>query len=281
MFKKAASNSEIKETIQNEMKCHFQSRFNFLKEINGIRIGSLTGLLGISGSGKSTLLKTIIVDSVENAKALVWLSEENVNQFSIGLSNINPNYKKENLLFIEEGSIDQDDLSKIRTPRMALNYITERIVKSLATVVFIDNLTTSLFYSNFKPDQQTSFVSALNSFCQENGIAIFYVLHTKKEINQSHPKLIEGEDLRGSSQPYLMAGYFFILQTIQTGSGTHAFLMIKKHRYQAPKEKLFKLLFSQGKYDSDYACSFELMNEIFKSRNYLGKEEKKAAKRGI
>lgn len=280
MFKQAASSSEIRETIKQEMVCHFKSRFKFLNEINGVRPGSLTGLLGISGSGKSTILKTIIVDTVENAKALVWLSEENVNQFSLGLLNVDANYKKDNLLFIEEGSIDQDELEKIRTTRKAFEYIRERIIKSCAKVVFIDNLTTSLFYSNFKPEQQTSFMSVLNSFCQEYNIAIFYVLHTKKEISQSHTKLIEGEDVRGCSQPYLMAGYFFILQTMQVGNITHAFLMIKKHRYQAPKEKLFKLIYACGKYESDFACSFESMNEVFKTRNVLGKEDKKGGRRG-
>ena len=63
-------NSVDEKTIANVNKdCKeffYPTRFNFLREIYGIRPSMLTGVIGTTGSGKSTLIKSIVADSIKN-----------------------------------------------------------------------------------------------------------------------------------------------------------------------------------------------------------------------
>lgn len=277
MIRQAPTNSEIKDAVIKASKIQVKTRFNFLQEINGLRTGGITGVLGTTGSGKSTLVKTMIIDTLKDERALVWLSEETSVDYMMSMIMLGEEIKRDNLAFFVEQDIDQDERQRLKTPQAVLKFIQDRIIESESRFVFFDNLTTSGLYSDFTPSQQSEIVTGLNNFCKEFDICFVAVLHTRKEVNASWPKLIEGEDVRGSAQSFQQAIYFFVLQGFRVGSSFHTFVTIKKARINSAEKLFFKLVYKNKSYVSDCSCSFEDMNSIFKMRNILGVGGKRAA----
>lgn len=277
MIRQAPTNSEIKEAVIKASKVQAQTRFGFLREINGLRTGGITGILGTTGSGKSTLTKTMILDTAKSEKVFVWLSEEEAVQYMMSMVLLGEEINRDNIVFFMEQDIDEQERARLKSPLAVLKFIKERILESESRFVFFDNFTTSGLYSDFTPSQQSEIVTGLNNFCKEFDICLVAVLHTRKDVNASWAKLIEGEDVRGSAQAFQQAIYFFVLQGFRVGSSFHNFVTIKKSRINSAEKQIFKLTYKNKSYVSDVPCTFEEMNSIFKLRNILGVGGKRAA----
>ena len=211
-FQKPYSQEEIDDSIRSHCKIYYPSRFDFLKEVNGIRPCSMMGLLGTPGSGKSTLLKSIIADTAEYAKVLVYLTEEEPKDYQILLNVLKTNL--DNVVFLSEKKLFHTGMT---IEQMKL-YFQESILASGARVVFFDNITTSAIYESLNVRGQGEMVSFFAQIAEKNDICIFYVAHTTKNATDNMGKLIEGEDVRGSNQLFQQSQYFFILQNISVNN---------------------------------------------------------------
>ena len=282
MIKIGIQAQEVIQAALDNKTVFYESRFGFLKEIGGIRPGFTHCLMGISSAGKSTLLKAIIADTIKKEKVLVWLSEEEVKNYSKGVIDAHigeMGASKKNILWFEES--DEENEKEIenykKNPKAAANFIIQQMILSEAKVVFFDNLTTSSLYSSFFPSAQEMIFRTIRSFCSKSGIAFFYLAHTQKEINQAINRLLFPEDVQGSSILAKGSELFFILQTFDIGNRKESFIQISKTRpiEGGVKNKFFNMCFNGVYYSSDKICQFEDLSESFRSRNKFSDKEKK------
>lgn len=274
---KRGIDKKIIEKFQVENKIQrIQSRFNFLNVHFGLRKGLAHGILGTPGSGKTSLLRSIIADTSEKMRTLIYLTEESITQYQAKLMPLNVNM--DNIFFIQEKDFKTDAYGDLDT---LLNYLFECLLQEEIEVFVWDNLTTSKIYEALKPNMQGYMFNKIQVFCDSNGIAFLYVAHTKQGISDNHGKLIEGEDMRGSAYPFTMSPYFYILQRFSIETSIYTFIHVRKHRFHDVEKKYYLLNFKDGIYYDDRYLEFANLNNFFKQRNYLGQgggSKKKSSK---
>lgn len=270
-IKNSAPDSEIQMMKAKNSKQFFPSRFKFINAHLGIRKGEAHGLLSISGAGKSTLLKVIIADVAESAKCLVYLTEESIPKFQMKLNDLRA--KNKNISYIEESDIKKSDY---KSTTQFLDKLFDSIIESGVDCFFWDNLSTSKFYSTLRPEHQMEFFLRVTKFCSLNDVAFFYVTHTAKGINEGYPKLIEGEDMRGSAHPFNLSSYFYIMQNFTINNKRFSFIRRRKSRFHEVENQFYLLNYKDGSYVADEVVEFDVLNEeYFKKRNHLGKGKTK------
>lgn len=270
MLKLAPSIEQIEKSAQVHHIALWDSKFDFLKATQGIRPACLIGLMGTTGTGKSTLLKAIIADTAQDHPVMVWLTEEPVVQYVAGIKKSKQTTNFENILFFHEDDLGESTKEKVDD---LLFYFFEKVVESGCRIVFMDNITTSAFYSShFGEKGQSRVIDALKKFAHKNKITIFFLIHTAKNVTDNSGKLIMGEDVRGSNKSFITADYFYILQRFEVASKFFTFIRIIKHRYhENVTHKYFILNYIDGHYYSDTKTDFAVINKAFLDRNYLGK----------
>ena len=268
-IKKAVSKEVIQQTIIENHKSTFPSRFKFLQAHNGVRSGMLQVLLGVSGAGKSSLFKTMIVDSAANEKVLVWLSEESVVEYQVAMCGVPGAYNNlKNVYFVEEKELDE---WVVKDHKVFIQYFKDTIIESGCTAVFVDNVTTSMIYSDdIGVEQQSKNAMALSKITKELGVAIVCVTHTKKHVTDNQAMVMTKEDVRGSNKIVMLSEYLWIMQRFISGNVIYPIIIIDKHRHHAIKDKYYLLEWVEGCYQHDAKIKFELVTKIFKSRNRLG-----------
>ena len=269
MFKQAVSMEEINAKMKENDQMIFYSRFNHLQVMHGIRPQMTHGILGTSGSGKSSLLKTYIVDAARNNKVLIHLSEETILEFQVAMHKIPDAMKSmKNMLFMEEKNFDDYFLSD---QDAFLSYFREMVIESGVKLVFIDNVTSSLFYTDdIGPSGQSKTALYFSKITKELKVAIFYVAHTSKRIVDNQSELITIEDIRGSAKLPIVSENMFILQKFVSGDRIYPIMIVAKHRHHQVDNKFFLLQYTDGAYTGDSSIEFSLVNRIFKQRNKLG-----------
>lgn len=276
-LKESISTTECMEKAAQGITTYHESRFEFLKEINGIRPGILHALMGLSSSGKSTVLKSVVADTIKSCKVLLWLSEEEAAFYSKGIVEAyignDLQQKKKNIVWFEESDDEnQEEIEAVKkNPNKAADYIIDVIIQSGCEVVFFDNITTSELYQEFSPQVQSTIIGKIRSFCGKSGVAFFFLTHTSKNINIYLNRLLTSEDVQGSSGVSKKTEVFFILQTFEIASSKVSFINIAKSRpvEGGVKNKFFNLKFSVNKYVGDRPCEFNVLNEAFRLRNKL------------
>lgn len=277
ILKESISTMDCMEKAAQSVATYHESRFEFLKAINGIRPGVLHALMGLSSSGKSTLVKSVVADTIKGCRVLLWLSEEEAAFYSKGIieayiGNDLQQNKKNIVWFEESNESNQEDIERVkRNPAKAADYIIDVIIQSGCQVVFFDNITTSELYQEFSPQVQSTIIGKIRSFCGKSGVAFFFLTHTSKNVNIYLNRLLTNEDVQGSSGVAKKAEVFFILQTFEIASSKVSFINISKSRpiEGGVKNKFFNLKFSVNKYIGDKACEFSVLNESFRLRNKL------------
>lgn len=263
MIKQMPNKQEASAIIEKFNEKHIFSRFNFLKDMNGLKKGCLYGLLATSGAGKSTLLKTIIGDTSISTKTLVWLSEESRHEYSIGLLPVTP-INRNNVFFFEESDAMREIEDFGRDHEKKFSIFKNAVFDSGCEVIFFDNLTTSSLYGD-SVFQQNAFFARMKQFANEMNIAIFYLLHTDSTITENHGRLIEGENVRGSRQPFNKANYFFILQRLTVHGRIFSFLRVRKCRQGDSQGKFYGLTYKDFHYEMDCEIKFEDIKNAFKN----------------
>lgn len=275
-FECAATDEElekIKESLEKEV---YKSSFFFLKETRGLRPGFLTGLLGTTGCGKSTLVKSIIAEVTAQEKTLVILSEEDPAFYSQVLVKCN-GFTKENIFFLAEKSFDKSAIRQCKNnAQLAFEKYKRLIIQSSCKVIFFDNLSTSQVYVNLNEQEQGFFAGFLSDFAEENGLVIFFVAHTGKQISDYINRLITGDDIRGSNQLFMKSSYFYIMQRFCINQNYFSFIRIRKHRGEVKSmHKDYALVYREGMYVRDSRIDHDDIAEMFTQRNRLLERKKK------
>lgn len=223
--------------------------------------------LGSSGAGKSTLVRTIIIDylvSNPSKHLFIWLSEESTED----LKNEIMVYAK---MFGENSRLhcfsEQDKPDCVIED--ALDALDEAVFTYDCDMFLFDNITTSKFYGDKTPTEQSDFATNLKIITKKYNLATIAIAHTNKQF--TYGRLIDDNDIRGSSHITNITEFLYIMQMFTVGSKSFQTLHIKKHRPCDVNNKFFTFSYSKDTrtYETDTAQRFEHIKSIFKQANRL------------
>lgn len=272
IVKPRADDEQIEKANLKAKEISYYSRFKFLRVVNGIRLGNLNGFIGTTGSGKSTLLKTIVADTLRDCSCLVWLSEETIEEYQAKINTIVKSKSLlSNLRFIQESDIDEKYFKfQPEFHAMFKQTVMGEINNFNTKAIFIDNLTSSYLYNeDISVSQQGRSAKFLHRLAKDLGIAVVYVAHTKKNVNDTYTGLITKEDCRGSQQISIVSEYLYILQKFQSGGEHFPIVQTVKHRFHEVADKWHLLVYKDGNYLGDSRLDFNVVKRIFNSRDKL------------
>ena len=264
---------EMKDMKINANKIYYESKFNFLFQHNGFRPANIHLLIATSGGGKSTTVRTLTIDVLpkipKGKKLLIWLSEETSDEFYIEINKTGIiDHGKELLnkldIFSEQEHIDLND-----------KQLEVELKKLLDTgeyaFLILDNLTTSEMYMGKLPNEQGAFSKRLKAKIQEVKIPLILIAHTKADVTDNMPKLIESNDIRDSKSIINLAQFVYVLQTFYILEKRIQTLRITKARGYVIKQNMFILTFDEKTFmfSKDLAIPFDELKRIFKGRNKL------------
>ena len=268
MLKKAVSDFEIE--IHSELKDRtvHSSRYEFLKSHFGIRPNSLHGLMSSTGAGKTTLTKCVIAETAAHSRVLVWLSEETVVEYQELIHYLDKSCLH-NIRFVEEKEVPKDykdDQSKF------FEYFEQMAEQAEAEVIFVDNVTTSRFYSSYFGfmGQQKS-AEFLIDFVKRK-CSIFYIAHTDRKVTDNYGQVVNPSDIRGSKELPNLTEYMYIMQKFTTEAKQYNVLRTAKFRHHKDAAGWYALKFERDAYIGDSKVPFAVINKIFKMRDYFGKK---------
>jgi len=274
MLQRPVSDFEMEAYREGVNKEELQSRYEFLKAHHGIRPNTLHGLMGTTGGGKSTLLKCIIAETAAHIPVLVWLSEEKIVEYQDLIAKLDPTCLK-NIIFVEEKSIPENCLE---SQADFFEYFEQMVDEAEVGIVFIDNVTTSMFYS------QTVGLAGQNKTSRwlldfvKRKASVFYAAHTQSKITDNYNKVITAEDIRGSKELPIHTEYLYILQRFTKEDKIFAFINVVKYRHHENARGWFALKYEKKAYTEAKRVGFDLVNNIFRTRDYLGKAFRKKKK---
>lgn len=250
-----------------------ETGLSFIDDHFGPRPGCIHTLLGSTGRGKSTLVQSLIMGWGVKAKMLLYLTEESLERLEakLALKDEDVTYLTPKLHVLHENDI-------VRTIHANsflkfLEFLKEKIIRTEAKILIIDNITTSQFYEG-KLQNVNGILSGLRQIAQELGVAVFLVCHTKKGVSEATKGLISPDDVRGSAQLAMTSDYFYtfyrIRKTMDFGQPIDsAFIYVSKSRDHDNQDNLYKLSYDaeRKKYTRDTLSSFSVFKSFMKERD--------------
>lgn len=265
---------------ENNEFIYYKSDFSFLESHKGYRPGKFHVVLGTSGGGKSTFIRSLVLDSIlrneTNKKTMVWLSEETEMDFMVQFIKLLYFYKPEKqkdilnkLIVVSE--LDQSKYFANESQKKWIEYYYHYMGQQEIGLIYYDNITTSIFYAEKRPDEQKKYVTDLKNYITKINKPFVVVAHTSSEINQNINREINKEDIRGSKYIVLVSEFYYVLQNFKKDNYWFPSLKIEKHRGQNPKELFYFLAYDAQKngYVGDRSISFDEFKENYLNRDKL------------
>jgi energy-coupling factor transporter ATP-binding protein EcfA2 len=264
------SDVEIKSYKALAEEVHFQSSFNFLKNISGFRPGEMHMILAPSGGGKSTLMRSIMLDLQQNSpEVLLWLTEESSHQFKTAMAYTDTTIK--NLRIISETDNGY--------PRNNLNPMYQALIKFKPDIFILDNLTANMTYEMMGPKQQTGYALELKKMAHDANIPFLIFAHTNMAESDLRNREIGLNDVRGGKGVAMLFEFVMTLQNFLLDAGYDPVknaqtlkrvnkLAIIKNRSQIAEYDYFNLRFNRKTrtYVDDMSLSKGQFKAIWKSR---------------
>lgn len=270
-IKRPVTDFEIQAHRDKNDQVFVHSRYEFLRGHNGIRPGSLHGLLATTGAGKSTLAKCIAAEVAAHFPILIWLSEETIEEYQELIHEMDKSVLS-NIYFVEEKEIEEQFKERQED---FFEYFEQMVEEVDPFMVLIDNVTTSAFYNQrFSIWGQNRAADYLKDFPKRTGKALFYVAHTDSKVTDNFNKVVAPENIRGSKELSLNTEYLYIIQKFTTNDRIYNLLRVAKFRHHKEAAGWYALTFEQNAYVGDASVPFTLVNKIFKARDYLGRADK-------
>jgi ABC-type iron transport system FetAB ATPase subunit len=261
--------NEEQELIEKEKReVHFQSKLCFLNAHNGLRRGSMHLVLGTTGGGKSTLIRTILRDLlfVKDAEyqVAVWLTEEDLKDYRAEVAFGLPS---------SDRLLNSHAISELEGDHITELYFFEWLEMIQPDILIMDNITTSKFYNDKKPYEQSRFASKLKNITKKINIATVVVAHTDAKATDSMGRTININDVRGSKSIANLVEFAYILQRFELNETFFPTIRVVKHRSQDLVHSLFYLEYDKRfrLFSGDKAIDFNKFKEVYDARNKLGK----------
>lgn len=252
------------ERLQKQV--HFHSKLGFLNAHNGLRRGCLHLLIGTTSGGKSTLMRTLMRDilfhPLNDCHIGIWLSEEEVNDYKAQLALSVPSHDR---------LLKTEAFSEMEMKTKSEMAFFEWLHFHKPDVFIFDNITTSAFYMDMKPDSQAKFATKLKAITKELNMATILVAHTEASVSDSQKGLISINQIRGSKSICNLAEFAYILQRFETDNDFFPTLRIVKSRSQTLVHNLYFLDYDKRlrAHAGDRALEFSKFKEAYGNRNRL------------
>jgi|GEM_PF-2086269 len=267
------SETERKVLIAQSNKTVFPSNFAFLRSHNGYRNRCLHIVLGVAHGGKSTLVRTMLIDLLENIgeekNIGLVLSEETRGEFLTEFyhSGYENEEKVTRFHILSELDMNSDRVNQDNFLDFVDFWATE---KSL-DILFIDNITTSMFYMDTSVRTQANMATKLKKIAANQGIPVVLVAHTGANVTENYSGFIEMNDIRGSKTINNLAQFYYIMQSFYVGDTRYNTVRIAKHRGQAVEDKFYLIDYSKKHrlFVKDQKVNFKRFKELWKERNRL------------
>lgn len=260
------TNDEQKEMEASLKKIHFHSKLGFPNSTNGFRRGNMHLFIAGTGGGKSTLTRSLIKDvlfnPLNNPTVCLWLSEESVQEYKTLFAQGAPCHDR---LLNTEVYSEQDN------PEVSELLFFEWLDMMKPDIFIYDNITTSRFYSDKKPDQQSAFALKLKNAIKRLNCAALIIAHADSQQTSQRGGLLDINNIRGSKTLVNLTEFAYLVQTFKTPKHTHSTLRIVKSRSQNVVHDTYLLNFDPRtmSYISDTAIPFEKLKEVYNERNRL------------
>lgn len=250
-----------------------ETGLSFIDDHFGPRPGCLHTLLGSTGRGKSTLVQSLIMGWGTKAKILLYLTEESLERLEakLALKDDDVTYLTPKLHVLHENDLMRTIHANLFSE--FLKFLKEKLVKTEAKILIIDNITTSQFYEG-KFQNVNPILAGLRKIAQDLNIAVFLVCHTKKGISEATKGLISPDDVRGSAQLAMTSDYFYtfyrIRKTMEFSQPIDsAFIYVSKSRDHDNQDNLYKLTYDplRKRYIKDNLSSFTIFKSFMKERD--------------
>jgi len=272
MVKSALTSKEYDKKIHERFnKINIRTNFNFMKNHNGPRFGSLHLLIGTAGSGKSAVLTGLVenIARLNMDSIFIWLSEEKFDDFLFKLNKFDmPDDDKSKILVESDVDINSN---KFNSWKEHIDYIFNQIKLTGCKSLFFDNITTYSKYAGASPSEQTDIALYIKSKSIEFNIATFIVAHTKKDIPDNADYELNESHIRGSSNITNITEYLYIYQRFSTEHGYVPIIRVLKHRIAPMLDKIYLLQFSNriASYTHDKAINYETYKNFYQSKQTL------------
>lgn len=244
------------------------SKFTFIRDINGLMNKKSYLLLSGTGKGKSTICRSLAFDLSVESKVYFYSTEEQLDDWNY--FNSFSRIKSENILFRGEDFF-KDKVGGMSDADELLRLIAFDVVKNNCDVIIFDNLTTSFYYSSLKPNEQSVFFDKLKDMITKINVPMFIVAHTASDVGKYGPKILDGNDIRGSKHASNKSEYIFCFQSIlfQDSDDRDRILpviYVDKDRYDGNSGNVYKLEFDSSTklYELDTRATWELIKQTFK-----------------
>lgn len=256
-------------------KTFFVNKCNmgFVDDHYGLRPGCLHTLLGSTGRGKSTLTQSLILEWGKKEKILLYLTEESVDRIELKFFEKDPeaSYLSSKLHITHERDLLKEiDSKDYRAFCLALE---EKLKKSKAKILIIDNLTTSQFYES-KFHNVTGLLSKLRDIADNYQIPIFLICHTKKGVNETTKGLMLPDDVRGSASLAMTSDYFYTFYRLRITSEFGitkecTFVYVNKCRDHNTQDYIYRLDYdvNRKRYTKDSLVNFKVFKDAIKERD--------------
>lgn len=205
------------------------TRFCFINDHFGLRPGKMHCLLAAAGKGKSTLCRSVLLDCAKDVPCILYATEESKSDLEeqFAINNVTQE-DVENIYLMHEAIDIPKNLKRVES---WIDKIRKVVDQTGAKVLFLDNITSSRFYSNY--ENQTEMTLQLKALAEDLKIAVFIVCHTKKGIKNN--EWFKEDDVKGSTQLSITAEFFYAFNIfVVSGRGEtdakHAFIRILKCR---------------------------------------------------
>lgn len=270
VYKASTSKKASEFLLALKNKVYFKTNFHHLAEHNGLRPGKMHMALGTTSAGKSTWVRGIINDFVVNnpkSKILLYLSEESFEDLRLSLYTCNLAEDQINKVLI----VSELSNNRYQDEKEFLVHLEELIAQEKPELFIFDNLTTSRYYNDLKTKDQENVASSIKRITIDYGCATLLVAHTKKDVNTSQHRLIQIEDVRGSSTLPNLLEFAYVLQHFFVDDNRYSMIRIAKHRGYDVRNSTFALLYDNQKQIiyKDRPIGFSELKLNFKDRDKL------------
>lgn len=261
--------ASIREERENKRVFFFKSGIPFVKNHYGFRPGKMHMVLSRTSGGKSTLMRTLIADVLKfnpTKKIGVILSEETETEFFVELTEGRTDLESqvEKISCLEELALRKFSIDEY------LQKMQSFIVENEIDICFYDNITTSYFYDNRPPKEQSDYVSIIKSLTKKLNIPMVSIAHTSSSITAETKRLIGPEDVRGNKAIANLMEFVYVMQVFVVRDTPAQYIQVPKKRgYDLGG--LYRLIYNSKTktFSNVLKIDFEEMKESYNNREKL------------
>lgn len=237
--------------------------FAFVDDHKGFRPGKIHILQARTSTGKTSIARSLFAKMSFDHKCLWYSSEETLEDWKIKTPE-HSQPREDNVFLIEE----HEAKKLYSTPREFLQMLEMTIdLKQIRFFVF-DNITTTTFYNDLKPKEQSDFLGNLKSMIAKSNCAVLILAHVSSSCKT---KLFQSDNVRGNKTLSNLAEYWYnMIRVVVKGEDSiqeniTTLVHVEKSRAHDNSEQIYFLKYNRAQgYFADKQIDWKQMKNFLK-----------------